>query len=57
MALLLVIFVLRNTGVYISIINSGDVTINIEIFIKKHFYIQAILKIPDISSYNYYVQF
>ena len=52
-----VIFTLRDTGVHVGVTNSNDVTANVEISIDKHFCIQAILRISDISSYDYYVQF
>jgi len=55
MILLPAIFVLGDTRVYVGVMNSDNVTANVEVSIDKQFCIQVILEILYINPDDYYV--
>jgi len=57
MILLPAIFVLGDTRVYVGVMNSDNVTANVEVSIDKQFCIQVILEILYINPDDYYVWF
>ena len=55
MSPLLVIFVLRNTRVYISSLDDCNMLSYIEIFVSKTLSLCTILRVPNIDLYNSYI--